>query len=111
MTHPIAARRPLLTVRNLTVAVVLIAAALLLWLVVARTGQSAQAATQVHHFYHRPPLVPILAPVGPGHYQGIYRAGLRPSAAVRRAGRRRTGDGAACDASIASVCDPAWWQA
>jgi len=41
-----------LTVRNLTVAVVLIAAALLLWLVVARTGQSAQTATNVHHIYH-----------------------------------------------------------
>ena len=52
MTHPIAARRPLLTVRNLTVAVVLIAAALLLWLVAARTGQSAQTATNVHHIYH-----------------------------------------------------------
>ena len=52
MTHPIAARRPLLTVRNLTVAVVLIAAALLLWLMVARTGQSAQTATNVHHIYH-----------------------------------------------------------
>ena len=52
MTHPIAARRPLLTVRNLTVAVVLIAAALLLWLVVARTGQSAQTATNVHHMYN-----------------------------------------------------------
>jgi hypothetical protein len=49
MTQPIAASRPLLTVRNLAVAVTFIAVALLLWLVVARTGQTA---TQVHHFYH-----------------------------------------------------------
>jgi hypothetical protein len=52
MTHPIAASRPLLTVRNLAVAMTLIAVALLLWLVVARTGQSAQIAAQVHHIHH-----------------------------------------------------------
>jgi hypothetical protein len=52
MTQPIAASQPLLTVRNLAVAVTFIAVALLLWLVVARTGQSAQTATQVHHFSH-----------------------------------------------------------
>jgi len=51
MTHPIAASRPLLTTRNLAIAVAFIAAALLLWLV-ARTGQSAQTATQVHHILH-----------------------------------------------------------
>jgi hypothetical protein len=50
MTQPIAASQPLLTVRNLAVAVTFIAVALLLWLVVARTGQSAQAATQVHFY-------------------------------------------------------------
>jgi hypothetical protein len=49
MSHPIAASRPLLTARNLAVAMTIIAVALLLWLVVARTGQTA---TQVHHFYH-----------------------------------------------------------
>lgn len=52
MTHPIAASRPLLTARNLAVAMAFIAAALLLWLVLARTGQSAQTATQVHHILH-----------------------------------------------------------
>jgi hypothetical protein len=54
MTHPIAQSRPLLTVRNLAVVATLIAGALLLWLVVARTGQSAQTATftQVHHIHH-----------------------------------------------------------
>ena len=52
MTQAIAASRPLLTVRNLAVAVAFIAAALLLWLVVARTGQSAQTATYVHHINH-----------------------------------------------------------
>ena len=52
MTQAIAASRPLLTVRNLAVAVAFIAAALLLWLVVARTGQSVQTATYVHHIYH-----------------------------------------------------------
>jgi hypothetical protein len=52
MTQPIAASRPLVTGRNLAVAVTFIAAALLLWLVVARTGQSAQTATYVHHIYH-----------------------------------------------------------
>ena len=51
MTQPIAASRPLLTIRNLAVAVTFIAAALLVWLV-ARTGQSAQTATQVHHLHH-----------------------------------------------------------
>ena len=51
MTHPIAASRPLLTARNLAV-VTFIAVALLLWLVAAKTGLSAQTATQVHHFYH-----------------------------------------------------------
>ena len=55
MTQPIAASRPLLTVRNLAVAATLIAAVLLLWLVVARTGQSAQtgtSTTQVHYILH-----------------------------------------------------------
>ena len=53
MTHPIAANRPLLTVKNLAIAATLIAAALVLWLVVARTGQSAQTFTaQVHHIHH-----------------------------------------------------------
>lgn len=52
MTHPIAASQPHLTVRNLVVAVTIIAVALLVWLVVARTGQSAQTATQIHHIYH-----------------------------------------------------------
>ena len=52
MTQPIAANGPLLTVRNLAVAGTFIAVALLLWLVAARTGQSAQAATQIHHFSH-----------------------------------------------------------
>ena len=52
MTHPIAASQPLFTVRNLIVAATLIAVALLVWLLVARTGQSAQTATQVHHFSH-----------------------------------------------------------
>ena len=52
MTQPIAASRPLLTGRNLAVAVTFIAAALLLWLVVARTGQSTQTATYVHHINH-----------------------------------------------------------
>jgi hypothetical protein len=52
MTQPIAASRPLLTMRNLAVAVTFIAAALLYWLVVTRTGQSAQTAAQVHHIYH-----------------------------------------------------------
>jgi hypothetical protein len=52
MTQPIAASRPLLTMRNLAVAVTFIAAALLVWLVVTRTGQSAPTATQVHHIYH-----------------------------------------------------------
>jgi hypothetical protein len=39
-------------VRNLAVVVTFIAVALLLWLVAAKTGQSAQALTQVHHFSH-----------------------------------------------------------
>jgi hypothetical protein len=54
MTHPIAPSRPLLTARHLAVAAALIAAALLLWLVVTRTGQSAQTATftHVHHIIH-----------------------------------------------------------
>ena len=52
MTQPIAASRPLLTGKNLAVAVMFIAAALLLWLVVARTGQSTQTATYVHHINH-----------------------------------------------------------
>ena len=109
MTQPIAASQPLLTARNLAVAVTLIAAALLLWLVVARTGQSAQAATQVHHFYHRPPLVPILAPVGPGHYQGIYRAGLRPPppSAVQAAGNGRESGRSRATSRIAQIrCSP-----
>jgi len=52
MTQPIAASQPLLTTRNLAIAVTLIAVALLYWLVVTKTGQSAQTATQVHHLYH-----------------------------------------------------------
>jgi hypothetical protein len=52
MTQPIAANGSLLTVRNLAVVVTFIAVALLLWLVAAKTGQSAQALTQVHHFSH-----------------------------------------------------------
>jgi hypothetical protein len=52
MSQPIAASQPLFTARNVAIAVTLIAAALLLWLVVARTGQSAQTAAQVHHFSH-----------------------------------------------------------
>ena len=54
MTHPIAASRPLLTVRNLAIAATLIAVVLMLWLVVARTGQSAQQpfTTQVPHIHH-----------------------------------------------------------
>ena len=51
MTQPIATSRPLLTARNLAVAVTFIAAALLVWLV-ARTGQSAQTATHVHYILH-----------------------------------------------------------
>jgi hypothetical protein len=51
MTQPIAAGRPLLTTRNLALAVALIAAVLLYWLVVTKIGQSAQTATQVH-IYH-----------------------------------------------------------
>jgi hypothetical protein len=51
MTQPIAANGQLLTVRNLAV-VTFIAVALLLWLVAAKAGLSAQTATQVHHFYH-----------------------------------------------------------
>jgi len=51
MTHLAAAGRPLLTPRNLVVAAALIAAALLLWLVAARTGQSTFTA-QVHHIYN-----------------------------------------------------------
>jgi len=49
MTHPITASRPLLTASNVAVAVTLIAVALLLWLVVARTGQSATSAAQCHY--------------------------------------------------------------
>jgi len=55
MTQPIAASRPLLTMRNLAVAVTFIAVALLLWLVAAKTGQSARTATfttPVHHIYN-----------------------------------------------------------
>jgi hypothetical protein len=52
MTQPIAANGPILTVRNLVVVVTFIAVALVLWLVAARTGQSAPAATQIHHFSH-----------------------------------------------------------
>jgi hypothetical protein len=52
MTQPIAANGSFLTVRNLAVAVTFIAVALLVWLVVARTGQSAHAATQIPHFHH-----------------------------------------------------------
>ena len=53
MTQPITASKPLLTARNMAVAVTLIAVALLLWLVVARTGQSAHAAAyQLHHIHH-----------------------------------------------------------
>jgi len=51
-TQPIAASRPLLTIRNLAVAVTFIAAVLLVWLVVTRTGQSALTTTQVHHLHH-----------------------------------------------------------
>jgi hypothetical protein len=63
MTHLTAAGRPLLTARNLAVAATLIAAALLLWLVAARTGQSAQTApftAQVHHVYN-----PCASPASP----------------------------------------------
>jgi hypothetical protein len=52
MTQPIAASQPLLTVRNLAVAMTFIAVALLLWVVAARTGQSAHAATQIHYIHH-----------------------------------------------------------
>jgi hypothetical protein len=52
MTQPIAADGPLFTVRNLAVVVTFIAVALLLGLVAARTGHSAQGATPIHHFYH-----------------------------------------------------------
>jgi hypothetical protein len=52
MTQPIAANGPLLTVRNLAVVVAFIAVALVLSLVAARTGQSGQAVTQVHHISH-----------------------------------------------------------
>ena len=53
MTQPITTNRPLLTARNPAIAATLIAAALMLWLVVARTGQSAQAfTTQVPHIHH-----------------------------------------------------------
>jgi hypothetical protein len=52
MTQPIAASRPLLTMRNLAIAATFIAAALLIWLVVTKTGQSAQTATQAHHINH-----------------------------------------------------------
>jgi len=45
MTQAIAASRPLLTVRNLAVAVAFIAAALLLWLVVARTSTTPGASS------------------------------------------------------------------
>ena len=48
MTQPIAATRPLLTTKNLAVAVaIIIAAALMYWLVVTKTGQAPQA-----RFYH-----------------------------------------------------------
>jgi len=49
MTQPIAVNGPFLTVRNLAVAVTLIAVALVLSLVAARTGHSAQTATQIYH--------------------------------------------------------------
>jgi hypothetical protein len=52
MTQPIAADGPRLTMRNLAVAVTFIAVALVLWLVVARTGQSTHAATQIPHYHH-----------------------------------------------------------
>jgi len=48
MTQPIAATRPLLTTKNLAVAVaIIVAAALMYWLVVTKTGQSPQT-----HYYH-----------------------------------------------------------
>ena len=46
---PIAVNGPFLTVRNLAVAVTFIAVALVLSLVAARTGHSAQTATQIYH--------------------------------------------------------------
>ena len=52
MTQPIAATPPLVTTRNLAVAVTIIAAVLLYWLVVTKTGPSAQTA--VHYLYHPP---------------------------------------------------------
>jgi len=51
MIQPIATNQPLLTVRNLAVVVTFIAVALVLWLVAARTGQSAQTATHFHPYY------------------------------------------------------------
>ena len=51
MTQPIAVNGPFFTVRNLAIAVTLIAVALVLWLVAARTGQSAQTATHFHPYY------------------------------------------------------------
>jgi len=52
MIQPVATSPSLLTVRNLAVVLTFIAVALVLWLVAARTGQSAQAVTQVHHISH-----------------------------------------------------------
>ena len=53
MTQPIAANGPFFTVRNLAVAVTFITVALLLGLVAARTGHSAQTATQIYHPWQR----------------------------------------------------------
>ena len=48
MTQPIAATRPLLTTKNLAVAVaIIVAAALMYWLVVTMSGLSTQT-----HYYH-----------------------------------------------------------
>ena len=48
MTQPIAVNGPFFTVRNLAIAVTLIAVALVLSLVAARTGQTA---THFHPYY------------------------------------------------------------
>jgi uncharacterized delta-60 repeat protein len=64
MTQPIAATQPLVTTRNLAVAVTIIAAALLYWLVVTKTGQPAQTATVVPTS-STPRASPALAPPGP----------------------------------------------
>jgi hypothetical protein len=51
MAQPIVANGPLLTVRNLAVVLTFMAAALVLGLVAARTGQAAHTATVFHPFY------------------------------------------------------------